>query len=148
MPKRKIPSPSDRQNKFLTVYPPEWAVKIVRRSCLLWNDAIACWAAVLADATRENESRFLPEEWDLLAKALAEWKLDPAEGNPGDALARLVDSSAWHGKLNRADFPARLRELDYIDAWAVHWCVRFHEKHPEIEQWWKLEARTNDATQS
>jgi hypothetical protein len=55
------------------------------------NQAIECWAALLAQTTREVAEQFDAAQWQLLAAALRERVFDPAVSRPGllvaDALA-------------------------------------------------------------
>jgi hypothetical protein len=98
-----------RSDTRYSVYPAPKAVQIVGNSAPALNQAIECWAALLARATAENSREFHqawqlydPErnphaigldQWSLLAEALKGMRIDPEFANPGLLLATAVEDA-------------------------------------------------------
>ena len=138
--------------KKLTVYPDPRALAVLGTSAPALNQALECWANVMAKATLDNSKSFGKEEWGLLADIINGTLHEPIWGNPGELLAgAIVEAQALEGApANRQGAAARLadklRKLDYAHAWAIiivgQW---FWDHHEEIDvqkdPWWTLAFR-------
>lgn len=138
--------------KKLTVYPDPRALAVLGTSAPALNQALECWANVLAKATLENSKIFGKEEWGLLADIINGTLHEPIWANPGELLAgAIVEAQALEGAPpNRQGAAARLadklRKLDYAHAWAIiivgQWFWDHHEKIDiQKDSWWTLAFR-------
>jgi hypothetical protein len=102
-----------RSDKRYSIYPAPKAVEVVGDSAPALNQAIECWAALLARATADNAKTFGWNEggvldgdctgiWQdmhhlrgfaVLAEALKDVRFDPEFANPGDLLAAAVEDA-------------------------------------------------------
>src|SRR5216683_6641121 len=92
-----------RSDKRYSVYPASKAVEVVGNSAPSLNQAIECWAALVARAIADNAKKFWHyqptdwtgkmedmyalKEWCVLAETLREVRFDPEFANPGELLA-------------------------------------------------------------
>jgi hypothetical protein len=111
-----------RSDTRYSVYPAPRAIEVVGNSAPGLNQAIECWAALLARATADNSRHFeqadtewqhvtgqVPwamNEWSLLAQALKGVRFDPEFANPGHLLATAVEDA---------------HRLEYIGAECLDW---------------------------
>jgi hypothetical protein len=110
-----------RSDTRYSVYPAPKAVEIVGNSAPALNQAIECWAALLARATAENSRTFfqadpvdmqienvlyMMNEWSLIAEAIKGMRFDPEFANPGQLLATAVEDA---------------HKLDYIGSTCLDW---------------------------
>jgi hypothetical protein len=98
-----------RSDTRYSVYPAPKAIEIVGISAPALNQAIECWAALLARATADNAKRFWNaeptdstrkmedmyalKEWCVLADTLKELRFDPDFADPGQLLATAVEDA-------------------------------------------------------
>lgn len=87
---------SDR--KKLTVYPDPSALAIVGDTTPALNQAVECWARVIAEATHANATAFSRPEWNFLADCCNGLILDTGVGNP--AVYLYAEAEDGH-RLNR-----------------------------------------------
>ncbi len=131
---------------LLSVYPGPFAEQVLVKSSQGFNLALQAFASLIARATRENESQFTPDEWDLLygAFGMYDWS-DCAEADPVGirvVMPGILLKPAWRSHpANTKDLQLRLCYLDTLNAWALLWAVRFKQAMPTVNEWWKLEAR-------
>jgi hypothetical protein len=168
-----------RSDTRYSVYPTPKAVELIGNSAPALNQAIECWAALLARATADNNRTFeqadlalmqfeqrlcMMNEWWLIAEAIKHMRFDPEFAYPGHVLASAVedankldyignkcldwghaDSSVIKDKhvdvlVNKAI--DKLRNLDYVHAWAVivaiQWLWAHHEFGIDLKEdrWW------------
>ena len=96
--------------KKLTVYPDPRALAVLGTSAPALNQALECWANVMAKATLDNSKSLGKEEWGLLADIINGTLHEPIWGNPGELLAGAIlsgnqDGNGSFGRLidDRAD---------------------------------------------
>ncbi len=174
-----------RSDARYSVYPAPKAVEIVGDTAPALNQAVECWAALLARATADNSRKieqaedyqirqlmgkeWQMNEWSLLAEALKGMRFDPGFANPGQLIAAAVedahrleyigaecldwgccDSSVIKDKHIDAEVGRvveKLRNLDYVHAWAVivvvQWFWEHHDEGIDIKKdpWWTLGFR-------
>ena len=102
-----------RSDTRYSVYPAPKAIEVVGNSAPALNQAIECWAALLARATAENAKTFYWNEegvsvghitgkmedthdlrpWCVLAEALKDFRFDPEFTNPRELLATAVEDA-------------------------------------------------------
>ena len=98
-----------RSNTRYSVYPAPRAVEIVGDSAPALNQAIECWAALLARAMADNakkiwnnalaeetgkmEDMYALKEWCVLAETLKGIRFDPEFAAPGALLAAAVEDA-------------------------------------------------------
>lgn len=143
MPKTKKPP-----RKLISVYPAPWAVQVVRQSSVTFNQAIECWAQVVAKATQKVEDAFSPDEWACIAAGVSRYRFDTKLAEPGKTLAMILKQPEWisgaaAAGVETASLRQRLEKLDFVSAWAVIWACSFHQAHPSVVEWWKLSERTS-----
>ena len=96
-----------RSDTRYSVYPAPKAVEVVGASAPALNQAIECWAALLARATADNAKKFWNaasthltgkmedmyalKEWCVLAHTLKGIRFDPEFAKPGELLATAVE---------------------------------------------------------
>jgi hypothetical protein len=127
-----------RSDTRYSVYPAPKAVEVVGSSAPALNQAIECWAALLARATADNHRQFEQaeereirdligkpwqmNEWSLLAEALKGVRFDPEFAKPGQLLAAAVEDA---------------HRLEYIGAecldWGGHDSTIIKDKHIDAE---------------
>lgn len=110
-----------RSDTRYSVYPAPKAIELVGNSAPALNQAIECWAALLARATADNAKTFFWDDqgvsvghitgkladmhalrpWCVLAEALKDMRFDPEFANPGELLATAVEDA--HRMENIAD---------------------------------------------
>ena len=143
MTETTIPKKRTAKQRQSTVWPQPGAVATLGGYRARWlNQAIECWAALLAPAARAVAEQFDAGQWQILAAALSERRFDPAVSQPGlllaDALTPPVSKPAQ--VLARA-----CGELDYVHAWAVIWAVQWYWDNVETikkgEPWWDVDYR-------
>jgi hypothetical protein len=149
---KKDQEPVGRRNRPQSVYPPWVCGQILGgSSSRAFTQAIRCWAHLIAETAPQVAPLFSPEEWDVLARASASrhWDWDPESARPGDALfeslRRLVQLRDPGGLANIdwEDLAARLRRLNYVQAWAVITALQWrHQAGARAKgEWWTLPAR-------
>jgi len=102
-----------RSDTRYSIYPAPKAVEVVGSSARALNQAIECWAALLARATADNAKTFYWNEagasaghitgkwedfhllnpWGVLAETLKAMQFDPEFSNPGELLATAVEDA-------------------------------------------------------
>ncbi len=102
-----------RSDTRYSIYPAPKAVEVLGSSAPALNQAIECWAALLARATADNAKTFFWNEegvlvghitgkwedmhalhpWCVLAEALKDMRFDPEFANPGELLATAVEDA-------------------------------------------------------
>lgn len=97
-----------RSDKRYMVYPAAGAIEIIGSTSPSLNQALECWAALLARAMADNSKSFSEwyeedlggivyeqslHEWALLADALKEIRFDPEFAKPGSLLAAAVEDA-------------------------------------------------------
>jgi hypothetical protein len=97
-----------RSDKRYAVYPAPKAVEILGPSCPALNQAIECWAALVARATADNAREFQQtdttlaqftneywgmDQWSLLAEVLKDMRFDPEFANPGQLLSTAIEDA-------------------------------------------------------
>lgn len=95
-----------RSDHRYSIYPAPRAIEVLGASSPALNQAVECWAALLARATADNsktisksysdwDGKVLHEqglhEWGLLADVLKEVRFEPEFANPGELLATAVE---------------------------------------------------------
>ncbi len=146
-----------RTDTRYSVYPTDKSIEVVGSSSPALNQAIECWAALLARAIADNSGTFLKDicepavdafhclnDWGILADALKAMKFDPDFANPKYLLASAVeDGHRLHGlgwkwaDPDQNDVTERavvklvekLKELDYAHAWAIIVVVQWYWEH-------------------
>lgn len=142
--------------KKLTVYPAPRSLEILGATAPALNQAIDCWAELMAQASADNAETFRREEWNYLADLLNGTLHEPGFGTPGTIYAmeaadghrldRLGDK--WFGDNGDAevsDLVLKLERLDYAHCWAMLSAVQFFWTDLEIDhqtdEWWTLSFR-------
>jgi hypothetical protein len=131
-----------------------------RSSCL--GQAVLCWGKVLEQASLAVAGQLKPGEWAFLAEAAAgkEFEFDPEWSDPGNQLAQTAERGCsyelglHHLHKDRAKardaaaaLAKRLRDLEYVHAWAVITALQWRADHSgraavaENEEWWTLAHR-------
>jgi hypothetical protein len=98
-----------RSDKRYMVYPSSRAAEIIGGTAPTLNQAIECWASLLARAMADNaktfwnaeptpvtgkrEDAYALKEWGVLADTLKEMRFDPEFTNPGELLATAVEDA-------------------------------------------------------
>ena len=102
-----------RSDTRYSIYPAPKAVEVIGNTSPALNQAIECWAALLARATADNAKTFYWNEkgglvghvtgkwedhsalrpWAVLAEALTGIGFDPEFANPGELLATAVEDA-------------------------------------------------------
>jgi hypothetical protein len=94
-----------RSDRRYSIYPAPTALDILGASSPSLNQAVECWAALLARATADNAKQFYCQfdddfggchglhDWCLLAEVLKGKRFDPDFANPGMLIATAVDDS-------------------------------------------------------
>jgi hypothetical protein len=102
-----------RSDTRYSVYPAPKAIEILGSTAPALNQAIQCWASLLARATADNAKTFYWNEegclvghltgkredmhalhpWGVLAEALKDVRFDPEFANPGELLATAVEDA-------------------------------------------------------
>ncbi len=77
--------------KKLTVYPSARTREILGDSATYLNQALECWADLIARATADNAESFAPLEWAIIADVCNGTLWEPGVGNPGIMLAAEVE---------------------------------------------------------
>jgi hypothetical protein len=122
-----------RSDTRYSVYPAPKAVEVLGATAPALNQALECWAALLARAMADNSRQFEQadrvisnmlgklcqmNEWSLMAEALKGVRFDPDFGNPGYLLAAAVEDA---------------HRLEYIGAdsldWGEHDSTVIKDKH-------------------
>ena len=173
-----------RSDTRYSVYPTPRAIDVVGNSAPALNQAIECWAALLARAMADNDRTFEQadrvemhferkmwqmNEWALMAEALKDMRFDSEFTNPGQLLATAVEDAHrleyigakcldWgecdstiikekHIDAAVNKVVEKLRNLDYVHAWAVivavQWFWEHHDEGIDIKEnpWWTLPFR-------
>lgn len=146
--------------KKLTVYPGPRALAVLGQSAPMLNQALECWAAVIARASADNSKIFDAAEWKYIADLLNGTLHEPEIGNPGELLASSVEDGAaldglgekWFAKTPAARVQVlaeKVRGLDYAHAWAAIVAVQwFWENSDSVSvdaPWWTLAFRRKQA---
>jgi hypothetical protein len=148
-----------RSDTRYSIYPAPKAVEVIGISSPALNQAIECWAALLARAIADNAKSFWSDAeiydvyhlnpWGLLVDVLKEVKIDPEFPNPAELLATAVEDAQrlediglnWftcgfdgeqYSKAFEGEFRRlvqELRGLDYVHAWAVIVEVQWFMEH-------------------
>ncbi len=96
-----------RSDTRYSVYPDPDAVEVLGNKTPALNQAIECWAALLARGMADNDRTFEQSdpvvmhydkmgqmnEWSLLAEAIKGMRFDPKFANPGQLLATAVEDA-------------------------------------------------------
>lgn len=98
-----------RSDTRYSIYPASKAVEVIGDTAPALNQAVECWAALLARATEENSKKILKSrfsdlgegridvhylhEWGVLADTLREMRFDPEFPNPSPLIASAVDDA-------------------------------------------------------
>jgi hypothetical protein len=102
-----------RSDTRYSVYPAPKAIEVLGNSAPALNQAIECWAALLARATADNAKAFCWNEegasvghltgkmedlhafrpWCVLAEALKDKRFDTEFANPGELLATAIEDA-------------------------------------------------------
>jgi hypothetical protein len=97
-----------RSDTRYSVYPAPKAIEVVGNSAPALNQAIECWAALLARAMADNARTFSESysqfvvgtvyehclhEWALVANVFREVRFDPEFANPSELLATAVEDA-------------------------------------------------------
>jgi hypothetical protein len=108
-----------RSDTRYSIYPAHKAVEIVGNTAPALNQAIECWAALLARAMADNAETLFASysdfvgstfyehclhDWALLATALRGMRFDPDFANPGDLIATAVEDTHRLEKVGREWF--------------------------------------------
>jgi hypothetical protein len=122
-----------RSDTRYSIYPAPKAVEIVGNSAPALNQAIECWAALLARATADNAKTFYWNEqgvsvghltgkwedmhalapWGVLTEALKDIRFDPEFANPGELLATAVEDAHRMGDVAQKWFSSGLEPEEY-----------------------------------
>ncbi len=112
-----------------TVYPLPSVYQIVGERTPELNEALTCWADLIAHTIRDLEGKLTPDEWDHLAVVLTGKKVRPVIEAPGLTLFHILDSST-------AEYPpglrAKLCDMSFVQEWAIILACR----------WWVRNRRT------
>lgn len=154
--------------KKITVYPDMRALAVLGTSAGNLNQAIECWASIIARATADNSNDFAAQEWCLIADVCNGTLWEPNIENPAVLLAAEVsDGHRLNGtgyrwfcdakgeatkEMKAADnkvkaLVEKLAALDYAHAWAVivavQWFWQNTERNIDVraEPWWTLAYR-------
>lgn len=112
---------------------------------------LACRIAahLLQLAATEVAGRFSPAEWERLHVMLASREMEPEQRTAAQNLGDYVEDTAH--LLREADaedtiaVAARLRELSYVQAWAVRISIQFRKDYAHLIEpgaaWWTLSVR-------
>jgi hypothetical protein len=124
-----------RSDTRYSIYPAPKAVEVVGNSSPALNQAIECWAALLARAMADNARTFSESyeelvgdrmeqyplhDWALLADVLKDKRFEPDFANPGELLATAVEDAhrldnvgdKWHfGESEHKDRDAAVGRL-------------------------------------
>jgi hypothetical protein len=125
-----------RSDKRYSVYPAPKAVQIFGDTSPALNQAIECWAALLARATADNYRQFSQadhvdmhfegklwamNEWSLLAEALKGLHFDPEFAHPGLLVAAAVEDAhrlefMGHKCINPGECDGTVLKPEHVDA--------------------------------
>jgi hypothetical protein len=115
-----------RSDTRYSIYPAPKAVEVVGSTSPALNQAIECWAALLARALADNDKTFSQSfsdniagvwreqplhEWGLLTEALNGIRFDPEFANPGDLLAAAVEDADRLENAGRKWFYSQFDEV-------------------------------------
>jgi hypothetical protein len=151
----KMPT-KKKGRKTLTVYPTARALSVLGTGTPGLNQALECWADLIARASVENAKRFRSEEWQYLADCANGIRWEPTVANPGKGLAQQASDahelegpgSKWLARSSEvAALAKKLGQLSYVEAWALILAVQsFWDNHERIdrekEEWWSLVYRS------
>jgi hypothetical protein len=138
--------------KRITVYPNPQALQILGDTTPELNRALEVQSELIARATAAISEQFSRGEWSYLADCFNGTIFEPRFSNLGDSLAHSVEDqdefyqtgTKWG--VDAAALAVKLRQLSYIEAWAVVTAVSwFWERHAHIDfdhaDWWTIEMR-------
>lgn len=163
--------PSVGKRDSMSVYPPrQIAATLGSYRSKPFTQAVRCFAKLLEPATAYMSSQITKHEWCFLADAVEgrEDGFDPAGATPGEHLAQMVDRAIEFevglARLGRggakaaASLAARLRELDYLCAWAVIYTLQYRAHLASLGEiardataggcWWTLGHRQATAAKT
>lgn len=155
--------PPERKKKprdAMSVYPPRKVeIPLGGYRSTPFTQAIRCWAKLFEPACVEVAAAFSSEEWQFLWAATKgdTTAFDPEHSRPGSMIAERIEraivfqigleelhKSTKIGKERAAAIAERVRQLDYLHAWAVIWALQwradFKNGVPDGE-WWTLAHR-------
>jgi len=104
-PQRRTSGALARAEKRFAIYPAPRAIEVVGDSLPALNQAIECWAALVARATADNAKNFQERfkgddlfydtfaEWSMLAEVLKGMRFEAEFMNPGGLIASTVEDS-------------------------------------------------------
>jgi len=143
-----------------------WAALLARAMA---DNARRFWNVQSTHATGKKEDMYSLQEWCVLADTLREVDFDPEFARPSELIAAAVEDanklenvgSKWfsmdlppeeYSEVELADqrvgeLAKKLRELDYVHAWAVILAVRWYWDHFEEgvdiskDAWWTMAFR-------
>jgi len=146
-----------QRDKQTSVYPGEPASTILCGfSSTRFNQAIRCWAQLIARQTVELAGALDGPEWWCLADALRGIEITPDIESPGKALAESLEArnsmdptcGRWFNEnaSDRVEGLARkLGKMDYAAAWAVIVAIQFFWVHraeiKDMDLWWTIPYR-------
>jgi hypothetical protein len=138
--------------KRITVYPNPQAVQILGNTTPELNRALEVHSQQIVRATVSVSQLLSRGEWSYLADCFNGTIHEPRFSDIGDCLAQSVEDqdefyqtgTKWG--VDAAALAAKLRQLSYIEAWAVVTAVSwFWERHDCIDfdhdDWWTIEMR-------
>jgi hypothetical protein len=128
-----------RQARTKSVYPDALTQAILVGSTQSYNLALRLFAEQLDEASRRL-LMFESEEWETIAGAVK--VVDFATiSNPLGAIRQLVEKPALRTDKSQRIIDGLQSYEDPMTGWAIVWACRFHEAHPDVSEWWKIEKR-------
>jgi hypothetical protein len=124
-----------RAEKRFAIYPAPRAAEVVGESLPAFNQAIECWAALVARATADNAKSFQePEEdgdneafgeWSMLAEVLKGMRFEAEFMNPSELIASTVEDAHRLESAGNRFLPA------HFQIWRN---IRPENRQPEIDE--------------
>lgn len=143
------------KSKRRQVYPYSWVETIIIPHSLNYSLAIECWAMTLNAELDELIDYFTPEDWEVMKLSVSSLNHPNSEVyEPQTVVANIVataDKTVHVGKIygNQREkkvneLVAKIKQLDYVQAWAVINAILWAREHNGIKEWWRGSSRKLD----
>lgn len=143
------------KSKRRQVYPYSWVETVIIPHSLNYSLAIECWAMTLNAELDELIDYFAPEDWEVMKLSVSSLNHPNSEVyEPQTVVANIVaaaDKTVHVGKIygdqrekKVSELVAKIKQLDYVQAWAVINAILWAREHNEIKEWWRGSSRKLD----
>ena len=146
-----------KTHKKMSIFPEPASLEITGAKPTEVQRNLDRYAALIAEATRANESHFTNAEWNFMADALCGAHCDPPAASPSGAIVGLLEHAHNVGGIGARYFPEeraqrhvealidKIKALSGVRAWALIHSLEFREKRGETQPgWWLIERRILD----